>query len=98
MSDAVVVELWRVPTPLPAPVLTPAGPYDTFFHLVVVARRGEHVGWGYCRLATTAILDASVDGARGLLEEDRGSLGALLGVEHRPRRGDRTAWRAPTSA
>jgi L-alanine-DL-glutamate epimerase-like enolase superfamily enzyme len=98
MTDTVDVELWRVPTPLPTPVLTPAGPYDMFFHVVVIARRDGHEGWGYSALANTAFLDASVQAARDLLEEDRGSLGALLSVEHRPRRGDRTAWHAAKNA
>jgi L-alanine-DL-glutamate epimerase-like enolase superfamily enzyme len=94
----VEVELWRVPTPLPKPVLTPAGPYDTFFHVVVIVRRDGHEGWGYSALAKAAFLDASVQAAGDLLEQDRGSLGALLSVEHRPRRGDTTAWHAATNA
>ena len=49
MTGALAVELWRVPTPLPTPVLTPAGPYDTFFHVVVVARRDRSRGLGLLR-------------------------------------------------
>ncbi len=97
MSE-IEVELWRVPTPLPTPVLTPAGPYDTFFHVVVIARRDGNEGWGYSALASTAFLDASVHAASDLLDEDRGSLGALLSVEHRLQRGDATAWHAATNA
>jgi L-alanine-DL-glutamate epimerase-like enolase superfamily enzyme len=96
--NGVEVELWSVPTPLPTPVLTPAGPYDTFFHVVVVARAGGHEGWGYSALANAALLDASVVGATELLEEDAGTLAALMNVEHRQRRGDRTPWHAATSA
>ena len=98
MSGLVEVELWRVPTPIPTPVLTPAGPYDTFFHVVVVARSAGHEGWGYSALANVALLDAAVASAAELLESEVPSLGALMAVEHRPRHGDRTAWHAATNA
>jgi D-galactarolactone cycloisomerase len=87
-----------VPTPLAAPVLTPAGMYDTFFHVVVVAREGPHEGWGYSGLATAPLLDASAGCAARILDEDAGSLGALVGVEHRSSRSEGTAWNAATNA
>jgi L-alanine-DL-glutamate epimerase-like enolase superfamily enzyme len=98
VSTSLEVELWKVPTPIPTPVLTPAGPYETFFHVVVVARSPGHEGWGYSALATTALLDAAVASAAELLERPAPSLDALLSVEHQPRRGDRTAWHAATNA
>lgn len=101
MSDiegGIEVELWRVPTPLANPVLTPAGPYDTFFHVVVAVSDGEHEGWCYSALATDPILDDAVAAAATILDGHAGTLGALLRVEELPVEGDRTAWHAATSA
>jgi L-alanine-DL-glutamate epimerase-like enolase superfamily enzyme len=94
----VEIEVWSVPTPLAAPVLTPAGPYDTFFHLVVAARDGSHEGWGYSGLATAAILDDSVACAAELVAGSDGSLDALLTVEHRGGVGTDVASKAATNA
>jgi L-alanine-DL-glutamate epimerase-like enolase superfamily enzyme len=94
----VEIEVWSVPTPLALPVLTPAGPYDTFFHLVVVVRDGSDEGWGYSGLATAAILDASVARAAELAAAGDGSLAALLTVEHRHGVGTDVASKAATNA
>ena len=55
------IEVWRAPTPIPRPVLTVVGVYDTYFHLVVIVREGDVSGWGMSGMATLAHLD---DGLR----------------------------------
>jgi L-alanine-DL-glutamate epimerase-like enolase superfamily enzyme len=82
VSDPLRVTVWRAPTPLAAPVLTPMGPYDTFFHAVVVIEDDDgRVGWGYSGLATLAILDETVARARALLAARPITLDALLTIE-----------------
>jgi L-alanine-DL-glutamate epimerase-like enolase superfamily enzyme len=76
------VEVWRAATPLPKPVLTAAGPYDTFFHLVVVVGGDGLRGWGYSGLATAADLDLAAERAVRLLAARPATLDALLTVEH----------------
>src|SRR3954469_8681066 len=93
-EGAVEVELWRVPTPIPRPVLTAAGPYDTYFHLVVIARRGDHVGWGYSGMATAQLLDDAWAFATTVRESRSLPLDALLRVE---RAGIDTASRGATN-
>lgn len=83
VADIVRTSVWRVPTPLPRAVLTPAGPYDTFFHVVVTAEDLDgRVGWGYSGLAGEAVLDATVERARALLGACRPTLDGLLAIEH----------------
>jgi L-alanine-DL-glutamate epimerase-like enolase superfamily enzyme len=94
MAD-VEVELWRVPTPIPHPVLTAAGPYDVYFHLVVIARRDGHVGWGYSGMATEGYLDDACRFAASFLTDRRAALATLLSAEQR---GFDTASRGATSA
>ncbi len=95
VDTRVEIEIWRVPTPIPRPVLTAAGPYDTYFHLVVIARRGEHMGWGYSGMATDALLDGACAFAASVFDERRMPLEALLRVE---RVGTDTASRGATNA
>jgi L-alanine-DL-glutamate epimerase-like enolase superfamily enzyme len=82
MPDPLRVTVWHVPTPLPRPVLTPAGPYDTFFHLVVVAEDGDgNRGWGYSGLASLELLDAAAEQAARWQRDRPHTLPALLGIE-----------------
>ncbi|MEO5838943.1 MAG: enolase C-terminal domain-like protein [Acidimicrobiales bacterium] len=88
------VEVWRAPTPIPRPVLTVVGIYDTYFHLVVVVRDGDLHGWGMSGMATLAHLDAAVECATRLVD-GRPDLAQLLGIEHA---GHDTASRGATNA
>jgi L-alanine-DL-glutamate epimerase-like enolase superfamily enzyme len=88
------IEVWRAPTPIPRPVLTVAGLYDTYFHLTVIVREGEVTGWGMSGMATLAHLDAAVDCAVGFVGEQP-DLAHLLGIE---RAGYDTASRGATNA
>ncbi len=89
MSDNLRVEVWQAPTPLPRPVLTAAGPYDRFFHLVVVMQGDGDRGWGYTGLATAAELEMAADRAVRLLDARAPTLEALLTIEQFQR-----SWRA----
>jgi L-alanine-DL-glutamate epimerase-like enolase superfamily enzyme len=90
------VELWRVPSPIPHPVLTAAGPYDTYWHLVVVVRLDGVRGWGYSGMATEGLLDAACAAAASLLaSRPVVTLGTLLDADGL---GDDTASRGGTSA
>ena len=83
MPDALRVTVWHVPTPLPQPVLTPQGPYDTFFHVVVVIDdRDGNRGWGYSGLASLPVLDETAEHAVAWLASTPATLPALLTVEH----------------
>jgi len=77
------VELWRVPTALPHPVMTAAGPYDTYYHLVARAQCDGTTGWGYAGLPSEALLDAAGGRALALLDAIgvAPDIGALLSVE-----------------
>ena len=86
--------MWRAPTPIPRPVLTAAGVYDTYFHLVVIVGDGDVMGWGMSGMATLQQLDDAVADARRFVE-GRTDLAHLLGVE---RLGDDTASRGATNA
>lgn len=88
------VEVWRAPTPIPRPVLTAAGVYDTYFHLVVTVGDGDVSGWGMSGMATLQQLDDAVACATRLVA-GRTDLSDLLGVE---RLGDDTASRGATNA
>jgi mandelate racemase len=90
----VATEVWRAPTPIPRPVLTAAGLYDTYFHLVVIARDGDQHGWGMSGMATMQQLDDAVAQALRLLD-DATDLAALLGVDQL---GFDTASRGATNA
>jgi L-alanine-DL-glutamate epimerase-like enolase superfamily enzyme len=96
------MEVWQAATPLPTPVLTAAGPYDTFFHLVVVAEGDGLRGWGYSGLATTAELDLTAERAVRLLAARPATLDALLTIEQFQQRSgsvpDDTAAKAAASA
>lgn len=66
--DDTLVELWSVPAPLPRPVVTPAGTFDTYHHLVVRAVDGSgNAGWGLAAGVTPTEIDACVERARALL-------------------------------
>jgi L-alanine-DL-glutamate epimerase-like enolase superfamily enzyme len=82
VSDTLGVEVWRAPTPLPKPVMTAAGPFDTFFHVVVVIHDDDLQGWGYSGLASGPELDRAADRAVRLLSARPSTLDALLTVEH----------------
>jgi mandelate racemase len=75
------VEVWRAPTPIPRPVLTVVGIYDTYFHLVVIVRDGDLHGWGMSGMATLPHLDAAVECATRFVD-GQPDLARLLGVEH----------------
>jgi L-alanine-DL-glutamate epimerase-like enolase superfamily enzyme len=65
-AHRVDVELWRVPSPIPHPVLTAAGRYDTYWHLVARVHLDGVTGWGYSGMATEAQLDAACASAAAL--------------------------------
>jgi len=88
------VEVWRAPTPIPRPALTAAGLYDTYFHLVVIIREGDHSGWGMSGMATLQQLDDAVEWAARFVE-GAPDLSRLLGVE---RLGHDTVSRGATNA
>jgi L-alanine-DL-glutamate epimerase-like enolase superfamily enzyme len=76
------VELWAAPIPLPSPVVTPAGIFDTYHHLVVIASDGEDLqGWGIAGSVTNEALDLTVDRARVLLAAAEHESAGLLAVE-----------------
>ena len=83
LRDALSIEIWRAPTPLPEPVLTPAGPFDTFFHLVVVLGDGTHTGWGCSAMPTEGQMDAAALWATRLVDARPLTLDELLEVEER---------------
>jgi mandelate racemase len=88
------VEVWRAPTPIPRPVLTAAGVYDTYFHLVVIVREGDLSGWGLSGMATLPQLDAAVECAARFVGQ-QADLSRLLGSE---RAGYDTPSRGATNA
>ena len=94
MSGVLSVEVWRAPTPIPRPVLTAAGVYDTYFHLVVILREGDVSGWGMSGMATLQQLDAAVECASRFVDGPL-DLSRLLGVE---RLGHDTVSRGATNA
>jgi L-alanine-DL-glutamate epimerase-like enolase superfamily enzyme len=75
------VEVWRAPTPIPRPVLTVVGIYDTYIHLVVIVRDGDLHGWGMSGMATLPHLDAAVECATRFVDRQP-DLARLLGIEH----------------
>ena len=81
MSTAIDIEVWHAPTPIPRPVLTAAGRYDTYFHLVVVLRADGLTGWGYSGMATAAQLDGAAKQAQAIADRGR-TLPELLAAEH----------------
>jgi L-alanine-DL-glutamate epimerase-like enolase superfamily enzyme len=82
--------------------MTAAGPFEKFFHLVVVIRAGGGHSWGYSGLASAAELDLATDRAVGLLAARPVTLDALLTIEHFQRSWadapDDTAAKAAASA
>ena len=88
-------EVWHAPTPIPRPVLTAAGLYDTYFHLVVIVRDDHCEGWGMSGMATAAQLDDAVAHARRMVDDGAPDLARLLAVE---RLGHDTASRGATNA
>lgn len=78
----VTVELWTVPAPLPHPVVTPAGTFDTYHHLVVRAVDDEGAGgWGLAAGVTAAETAACVERALALLSATGPGVGGLVAVE-----------------
>jgi L-alanine-DL-glutamate epimerase-like enolase superfamily enzyme len=82
VSDGLDVEVWRVRSPLPKPVVTAVGLYDTFYHLVVVLRSDGVEGWGYSGMATSTLLDQASHRALALLAARPDTLDGLLTIEH----------------
>jgi L-alanine-DL-glutamate epimerase-like enolase superfamily enzyme len=81
VTGALRIEVWQVPVPLRKPVLTPAGPFDTYYHLVVVLDDGDARGWGYAALAAPAQLEGAAAAAADLLGGRQWSAESLLGLE-----------------
>lgn len=78
----ITVALWAVPLPLARPVMTPAGTFDTYHHLVVLARSSDgHEGWGLAAGVTGAELDATVERAEALLAATGPGIEGLVAVE-----------------
>ncbi len=96
-TQPVEVELWRVPSPIPHPVLTAAGPYDTYWHLVVIARLDGVTGWGYSGMATEAQLDAACSAAAAFVAA-AGSPTTLRALLDADGAGRDTATRGATNA
>lgn len=68
MTASAGIELWAAPVPLPAPIFTPAGTFDTYHHLVVIVSDGEgNQGWGLAAGVTADELDRTIERARALL-------------------------------
>lgn len=81
-DDAVALELWVVPAPLPRPVVTPAGTFDTYHHLVARALDDEgRAGWGLAAGVTAAEVDHCVERARALLAATGPGTTGLIDVE-----------------
>jgi L-alanine-DL-glutamate epimerase-like enolase superfamily enzyme len=81
-DEAVTVEFWAVPAPLPRPVVTPAGAFDTYHHLVVRALDEHgHCGTGLAAGVTDAEVDACVERANALLAATGRGTDGLVGAE-----------------
>jgi L-alanine-DL-glutamate epimerase-like enolase superfamily enzyme len=81
-STGLRAEVWQVPIPLPRTILTPAGPFDTYYHLVVVLADDDVMGWGYGALASPSHLsDAAAEAVR-LLSARPLTLRSVITVEH----------------
>src|SRR3954447_2461330 len=81
MRTGLGVEVWEVPVPLRRPVLTPAGPFDTYYHLVIVLDDGANHGWGYAALAAPAQLKGAAAAAGELLHGGPWTVESLLRFE-----------------
>jgi L-alanine-DL-glutamate epimerase-like enolase superfamily enzyme len=76
------VELWWAPVPLERPVVTPAGTFDTYHHLVVLAIGEDgHTGWGMAAGVTPADLEACTERALTLLDHAGGGTHGLVATE-----------------
>lgn len=79
---AITVELWVAPVPLPNPIFTPAGTFDIYHHLVVLASDGDgNTGWGLAAGVTSTDLDEVVERAEKLLDAAGATVNGLLTVE-----------------
>ena len=76
------VEIWQVPLPLPRRILTPAGPFDTYYHLVVVLSDGDQAGWGYGATASASQLQEAASEVVRLLSARPLTLASAITVEH----------------
>jgi L-alanine-DL-glutamate epimerase-like enolase superfamily enzyme len=80
--SSVSVEMWVAPVPLTPPVVTPAGTFDTYHHLVVIASDGSGArGWGLAAAVTAEDLAVTVERARELLDAMCGEADGLLAAE-----------------
>lgn len=83
MDERCAVEVWRVPTPLPRPVMTVVGPYDTYFHVVVLVTHPDGTeGWGYSGMATEAAMDATLAETVKLLLVGSRTLTSMIEIEN----------------
>jgi len=83
-DGALEVELWAAPVPLPRPVVTPAGTFATYHHLVVLASDAGGTGlsgWGLAAGVTAAEVDACIERARALLDATGGGTAGLIDAE-----------------
>lgn len=80
MHDLLEVGVWRVPTPIPRPVLTAAGLYDTYYQLVITLRSDGLDAWGYGGLASSVQLDGACEFAASYVRDGVG-VADLLGAE-----------------
>ncbi len=81
-TGPVTVELWAVAAPLPRPVVTPAGTFDTYHHLVVRALNGDGVaGSGLAAGVTAGEIERCIERALALLGATGPGLAGLVDVE-----------------
>jgi L-alanine-DL-glutamate epimerase-like enolase superfamily enzyme len=79
------VQIWTAAVPLAVPVATPAGRFDTYHHLVVLARDADgRSGWGLAAGVTAAEVDATADRAGRLLDEVGTTIDGLVAAEDVP--------------
>jgi L-alanine-DL-glutamate epimerase-like enolase superfamily enzyme len=81
-AGPVTVELWAVAAPLPRPVITPAGTFDTYHHLVARALDDDgRAGWGLAAGVTAAEVETCTERALALLATTGPGVDGLIAVE-----------------